>query len=149
MKEWMEKENLTLEIKQSDMSINPWKEHFFHGVISWDAIHHNRIANIETAIEAIRKSLITGGMFIATLMSTKSLTNDNGKEVEKKTFLNEKGEDSGVLHHYFDRDESEKVFSNYTPLVLAEQVIEYMNVENEFWKTNPFPYTKWLVLMKS
>jgi 2-polyprenyl-3-methyl-5-hydroxy-6-metoxy-1,4-benzoquinol methylase len=148
LRKWMSKEDCHLEIEQSDMCINPWKESFFHGVMSWDAVHHNTIANIAMTIETIRKSLVEGGMFIATLMSTKSLTGDNGKEVEKNTFLPEKAEDSGVLHHYFDRNEIEQVFSNWIPLILAEQVIEYINVEDEFWKTNPFPYTKWLVLMK-
>ena len=81
-------------------------------------------------------------------MPTKSLMGDNGKEIEKNTFLHEKAEDSGVLHHYFDRDEIEQVFCDWTPLILAEQVLDYINVENEFWKMNPFPYTKWLILMK-
>jgi cyclopropane fatty-acyl-phospholipid synthase-like methyltransferase len=148
LKDWMAKESLLVEVEQSDMSVNPWNESFFHGVISWDAVHHNTIVNIEAAIETIRRSLVEGGMFISTLMSTKSLTGDDGEEVEKNTFLIERGADSGVLHHYFDRDEIEKVFGNWKPVVLAEQVIEYMNVEDEFWKTNPFPYTKWLVLMK-
>jgi 2-polyprenyl-3-methyl-5-hydroxy-6-metoxy-1,4-benzoquinol methylase len=148
LKMWMNKENLQTETKQADMCINPWMESFFHGVVSWDAVYHNTIANISLAIETIRKGLVEGGMFIATLMSTKSLTGNDGKEIEKNTFLPEKAVDTGVLHHYFDRDEIEQLFSSWTPLVLAEQVIEYINVEDEFWKTNPFPYTKWLVLMK-
>lgn len=148
LKKWADKEKHQIEIKQSDMCTNPWRESFFNGVISWDAVHHNTISNIVKAIETIRLSLVEGGMFIATLMSTKSLKKSNGIEVEKNTFLPENAEDSGVLHHYFDRDEIERIFFEWTPLILAEQVIEYLNVEDEFWKTNPFPYTKWLVLMQ-
>src|SRR4030042_4342792 len=68
LKQWLQNEKLNGEVKLSNMCLNPWHDSFFHGVISWDAIYHNKIAEIEKAIESIRRSLVKGGLFIDTLM---------------------------------------------------------------------------------
>jgi SAM-dependent methyltransferase len=148
LKEWLKREKLIGEIKKCDMIINPWGNSLFHGTICWDAIHHNTIENIKKAIESIKNGLVGKGLFIATLMSTKSLGKNNGKEIEKNTFIMDKGADAGVPHHYFDQEEILKLFELWKPIVIAEQIVKYVKTEDEFWKTNPFPYTKWLILME-
>ena len=75
------------EIKKADMTNDPWPAEQFHGIICWDALHHNTIKNIRNAINIIYDRLCSGGQFLCTLISDKSGTHARKKEIEKNTFI--------------------------------------------------------------
>ena len=135
------------ETKVCDMSINPWDKRDFDGVFSWDAIHHNTIGNIRNTVGMVHDSLTNGGLFMASLLSTQSGQYGKGRKIEPNTFVNDKGLESGVPHHYFDQKEIIDLFKDWKICILAEIVVDYIETENEFYKNNPFPYTKWNILV--
>ncbi len=51
-----------------------------HKVFCWDSLHHNTIGEIKNTVNMIHDSLINGGLFIVSLLSTKSgqYVNSNG-----------------------------------------------------------------------
>jgi 2-polyprenyl-3-methyl-5-hydroxy-6-metoxy-1,4-benzoquinol methylase len=130
-----------------DMTVNPWQNTEFHGVICWDAIHHNTLTNIQTAVNTIYDSLMDGGLFMASLLSTKSGHHKKGKQIEPNTFVNNEGLESGIPHHYFDEAEIRSLFRQWKFCILSEVVVNYIETEFEFYKNNPFPYTKWNILV--
>lgn len=140
--------NLKAELKKCDMTEKPWNNDLFHGVICWDSLHHNTIENIEKAEENVYKCVKKDGLFLLNVMSTKSDGYGKGKEVERNTFVFNEGVDSGVPHHYFDIEEIKKVFVKWKFLILSEQINNYIETEFEFYKTNPYSYTKWNLLLK-
>lgn len=148
LSDWLKNENLNAELKISDMTNNPWQGEKFHGVICWDALHHNVIGNIKKAVEIIYENTIENGMFIANLISTKSDGFGKGDEIEKNTFIPNEGFDGCLMHHYFDEQEIRDVFKKWNIIILAEKVVNYIETEPEFYKTNPFPYTKWQLLVQ-
>jgi hypothetical protein len=133
------------------MDVNPWKRHDFNGVFCWDALHHNTIEKIRTTVNIVHDSLTIGGLFLVSLLSTKSGHHYKGLQIEHNTYIEDDGFESGVPHHYFDEVGIRALFKDWKILILAEIEVNYIETENEFYKNNPFPYTKWnmLVMKKS
>lgn len=147
-RKWLTSNGLEAELKISDMTELPWKNKKFHGVICWDALHHNNTENIKKAVQNVYENLIDDGMFMVSLLSTKSGSYNKGKKIECNTFVNEDGVEAGVLHHYFDENEIKDLFKDWKILCLVEQVNSYIATEPLYFETNPFPYTKWGVIVQ-
>ena len=129
------------------MSVNPWEKHDFDGVFCWDALHHNTIGNIRNTVGMVHDSLTNGGLFMASLLSTQSGRYNKGRPIEPNTFVDDQGSEAGVPHHYFDQKEIIDLFKAWKICILAEIVVNYIETENEFYENNPFPYTKWNILV--
>ena len=147
LQSWLSSENLQCETHICEMSENPWKKHDFDGVFCWDALHHNTIWNIKATVGMVHDSLTNGGQFMASLLSIKSGQHYKGKQIERNTFIDDQGLESGVPHHYFDHEEIIELFKDWKICILAEITVDYIETENEFYKNNPFPYTKWNILV--
>ncbi len=55
----------------ADVTDWPWRPSCFHGVVSWNVLHHNRLAAIDEAVAHIYRSLIPGGILMVTQNWTK------------------------------------------------------------------------------
>ena len=144
----LQENNLQAHLKISDMTERPFQKIKFHGVISWDAIHHNTIGNIKKSVDITHDCLEEKGLLLVNLLSTKSGSHNKGIEIEKNTFINDDGDEAGVPHHYFDEKGVRELFKGWKFLCLSEQVNTYIETEQEFYRTNPFPYTKWNVIVQ-
>jgi cyclopropane fatty-acyl-phospholipid synthase-like methyltransferase len=145
---WLESSGLNAILKAADMTENLYKGMNFHGAVSWDALHHNTIDNISKAVESVYESLCEGGMFMVSLLNTKSGRADlRGKEIEKNTFVREDGPEAGVPHHYFDEQGIRELFKKWKIISLVDINITYID-ENIHYLSNPFPYTKWNVIVQ-
>ena len=82
---WLEEMGLHAVFEESDMTVCPWPEVTFHGVVSWDALHHNTLDGIKKAIDEVHEYLVPGGLFLGTLKSTKSDSYGLGKQIEPDT----------------------------------------------------------------
>lgn len=144
----LETNGLKATLRVADMTDSLFTGMNFHGAVSWDALHHNTIDNINKAVENVYESLCQGGMFMVSLLSTKSGKADRrGKEIEKNTFVWEDGSEAGVPHHYFNEQGIRDLFRKWKIISLADIVVTYI-VENIHYSVNPFPYTKWNVIVQ-
>jgi hypothetical protein len=145
---WLENNGLRATLKVADMTDNPFKGLSFQGVISWDALHHNSISNINKAVDIVYENICAGGMFMASLLSTKAGRADlRGKEIEKNTFVRVDGDEEGVPHHYFDEHEIRDLFKKWKIVSLVDIDVTYIE-ENIHHSINPFPYTKWNIIVQ-
>ena len=146
-REWLAEIQLPAQVELADMTICPWSEKSFHGVISWDVLYHNTLNNIRRAVDEIHSRLIPGGLFLGTFKSTKADLYGEGKALESGTYVNNQiwGE-SDIPHLYFDESGIRNLFKNWEIISLAEQVITYIERGPNFREFNPFPYTTWGVL---
>jgi SAM-dependent methyltransferase len=147
-RKWLEKEGLKAELAISDMTVSPWTNLKFHGIICWDALHYNNISNIKKTVDIIYDNTAEGGMFLVSLLSTKGGAYGKGVEIEKDTFVRTDGEEAGVPHHYFDETGIRDLFRRWKIVYLVEQISEYIEIEPNYYETNPFQYTKWGVLVE-
>src|ERR1041385_2400863 len=145
---WLAERDVSAQVVQSEMTHNPWPSVTFHGVLGWDALHHNRIANIYASLRMIWDALLPGGMLLATLKSDKADLFGQGNEIEPKTFVLTTGSETGVPHHYFDEAELRALLKGWTILALCEQVITNVERPDKFWEYTPFPHTTWGVLVQ-
>ena len=147
-RKWLAKLHLWTEVELADMIDCPWQDISFHGVVSWNAIHHNTLDNIQKAIDTVYRQLIPGGLFVASIMSTKADGYGKGRQVEAQTFVEDDGFEARVPHHYFDETSLRALLAKWELLSLAEQVVTYVEQGENFLEYNPFGYTKWLVLAR-
>lgn len=145
---WLEVSGLRATLKVADMTESLFKGMNFHGALSWDALHHNTIDNINKAVENVYESLCEGGMFMVSLLNTKSgKAHLRGKEIEKNTFVRDDDSEAGVPHHYFDEQGIRELFKKWKIISLADIDVTYIE-ENIHYLSNPFPYTKWNVIVQ-
>ena len=91
--------NLSADVRLADMTDCPWRPSCFHGVVSWNVLHHNRLAAIDEAVARIYRSLIPGGILMVTLKSDKADLAGRGVVIEPGTYIHDIGDDSGMPHH--------------------------------------------------
>lgn len=148
-KEWLKENNLSATFHKGDMTDHPWDANMFHCAFAWDALHHNSIDNIKIAIANIYDSLIPGGLFMVNLLSTNTLKHyREGEEIEPNTYVRTKGAEEGIPHHYFSEAEIRAVFSKWQIVTLMEMVCTYLKTEPDFYRDNPFVYTKWHLIVR-
>jgi ubiquinone/menaquinone biosynthesis C-methylase UbiE len=95
-REWLSELDLSARTSVCDMTRCPWPDVMFHGALSWDALHHNTLASTERAITGVHRQLIPGGLFLATLKSTRADSCGRGQEIEPNTFVQGSGMEAGV-----------------------------------------------------
>ena len=117
--------DLSADVRLADMTECPWSLNYFHGVVSWNVLHHNRLAAVHEAVSQAHRSLVPGGILMATLKSDKADLAGQGVEIEPGTFIHDIGDESGVPHHYFNEAGIRDLFADWEFLVLAEQVITH------------------------
>lgn len=145
---WLADMNLKAEVQLADMTVCPWTEVTFHGVMSWVSLYHNTRDNIQKAIDVVYHKLVPGGLFMCTLKSTKADSYGSGIQVEPNTFIPVQGKEKGIIHHFSDEAEIRELFKKWELLSLAEQVINYVERGENFLEYNPFPYTNWGILAR-
>ena len=64
--------DLSVDVRLADMTECPWSLNYFHGVVSWNVLHHNRLAAVHEAVSQAHRSLVPGGILMATLKSDKA-----------------------------------------------------------------------------
>jgi len=147
-REWLDEIGLHAVFEESDMTVCPWPNVSFHGVISWDALHHNTLDNIRKAIDEIQTHLVPGGLFLGTLKSTRADSYGKGRQIEPDTYVPDEGMEEGVPHHFFDESALKDLFKDWEFISLAEQVVNYVHRGDNFREHNPFSYTHWCILAR-
>lgn len=145
---WLERVGLNATLAVADMTEPPFPGVTFHGAVSWDALHHNTMDNIQKAADQVYDSLCDGGMFMVSLLSTTSGKGAaRGREIEDGTYVTEQGAEAGVPHHYFSEQGIRHLFKKWKILSLVNIEVDYIEVQLDF-SMNPFPYTKWNVVVQ-
>jgi cyclopropane fatty-acyl-phospholipid synthase-like methyltransferase len=145
---WLEEENLEATLAVEDMTICPWPEVKFHGIVCWGSLPHNTLAHIRKTIDMMYEQLVPGGMFVGTMRSLKADTYGHGKEIEPHTFIPDEGKEKGIIHHFSDESEVRELFRKWELVSLVEQVMTYAEKGENFMEYNPFPFTNWGILAK-
>jgi SAM-dependent methyltransferase len=132
----------------ADMTECPWPDATFHGVVSWDSLHHNTLDNILTALRVVHGRLEAGGLLMATLKSTRADSFGMGTEIEPGTFVRDSWREAGVPHHFFDEAGIRSALDGWELLSLVELKCDYAERPQDGVDANPFRYTTWGVLAR-
>lgn len=109
----------------SDIRSLPFPNKHFDVVFSINVLHHDKLENIQTAMNEVLRVLCLGGLGMVTLVSVKDYKFGKGKEVEENTFELFEGThgEKGILHHFFDEHESEYLLKDFQ-IIQKEHITE-------------------------
>ncbi|MFW9878226.1 MAG: class I SAM-dependent methyltransferase [Candidatus Thorarchaeota archaeon] len=126
--EWLTEEGLKVEIECCRIEHRyPYEDNFFDAIISIQVIHHNLMEDILKTVREIERVLRKGGyIFITFPYLKKNIHNDNWdlKMVDKGSYIPQKGNERGLVHHFFSLDEIQEIFKSFN---LLENYIDKTN----------------------
>lgn len=86
----------------ADMRALPFADATFGAVIAHHVLYHGTAADVRRAIGEAGRVLRDEGLFVGTLLSTRTWKHGEGERLEPATFVQRRGPEAGVVHHYCD-----------------------------------------------
>jgi SAM-dependent methyltransferase len=104
----------------------PYKDSEFDAVIAVKVIHHTNISTIKRIVGEMFRVLREGGyLYVQSPTHERAVRlrveGARSEEIEKGTFLPLEGEEKGILHHHFTREELSDLFKNIVDLHVREE----------------------------
>jgi ubiquinone/menaquinone biosynthesis C-methylase UbiE len=109
----LEETRLTAALVRSAMNSLPFSDSSFDTVICTRAIYHQRLRGIQQTLSEIRRVLRKGGLIMIDFLSKRTHSHAKGVEVEAETFIETEGHERGIVHHYTDREELQRLFIEF------------------------------------
>ena len=101
-RELMRRDGHTVRVTLADMGALPFASASFGAVIAHHVLYHGVVADVRRAIGEAGRVLRDEGLFVGTLLSTRAWKYGEGRRLEPATYLQERGPEAGVAHHYCD-----------------------------------------------
>ncbi len=130
VKELSKRENLKLKIRSWDMTHfpYPYPSSYFSAVLSTKVIHHATIGNIRSIASEISRITKKGGCLfleVASIIELQNIRNESFKIIGKRTIVFLDGNERGIVHHYFTKQELRDMFPKFKVLELETQEEHY------------------------
>ena len=97
----------------ADMRALPFRGDRFGAVIAYHVLYHGTRADMRRALAEIDRVLRDEGLFVGTLLSTRTWKHGEGRRLEDMTYVQERGPEAGVAHHYCDEAEARALLSGF------------------------------------
>jgi len=121
--QWLFEENLKADIVLHRMEEKfPYEDNFFDAIISIQVIHHNKMKDILVTVSEIGRILKKGGVIFITFPKLGGTWREASdlKEIEKGTYIPQKGKEKGLPHHFFTVEEIHEVFNSFNILEIYD-----------------------------
>ncbi len=106
-----------------EMSKLPFISDYFDSVLSTNVIHHGPVEEVKATIDEIYRILKSHGSSLITVASDSDYRNHTGKRLEENTYVFTEGDEVGITHHFFDREELAESFRKFEIISLNEELI--------------------------
>ena len=101
----------------------PFVDNYFDGVVCTNVLHHGKLAQIKQATGEVHRVMRRGAIAFVVALSTADFRKGNGKRLEPNTFVFTSGEERGIIHHFFPREELQSCFKSFRILSFEERLI--------------------------
>jgi SAM-dependent methyltransferase len=98
----LRREERPARVTLADMGALPFASASFGAVIAHHVLYHGAVADVRRAIGEAGRVLRDEGLFVGTLLSARAWKYGEGRRVEPSTYVQERGPEAGVAHHYCD-----------------------------------------------
>jgi SAM-dependent methyltransferase len=125
---WLRTQGLRARVKKTSANCVPYPNGFFHGVIAFNVVYHNTLADMEALIRSLRRVTKRGGYLFLTLISTRNRKHGLGTEVEPGTFVNPRDtlqHEQSIPHHYSDEAEVARIVRDWEVAEAREMADDY------------------------
>jgi ubiquinone/menaquinone biosynthesis C-methylase UbiE len=125
-KERLKEQNLEVYLVKCDMKVLPYVCSCFDLAVCLHTIYHQKLEEIKRTISEIRRILNRKGLLLMNFLSERTYSYGKGIEIETGTFVEREGIEKGVLHHFSDRKEIERLLREFrtVDLKLVERKVE-------------------------
>jgi 2-polyprenyl-3-methyl-5-hydroxy-6-metoxy-1,4-benzoquinol methylase len=121
----LEKSNYPQRVKHESMTEITEPTQSYDAVIAYNVIYHACLADMIKTLENIYRILKPSGSLLITFQAKTSPTYKKELEIEDGTTIKKEGHETGILHHFVDRNEIIKLLNGY-------HIIEISYVEHEY-----------------
>jgi ubiquinone/menaquinone biosynthesis C-methylase UbiE len=118
---------------EADMKALPWIDSCFDVVVCLHAIYHQRLRGIQKTITEIQRILRENGLVYVNFLSTRTYSCGKGVKVEENTYMENYGDEKGVLHHFVGREEIERLFVGFRMVELKQSDEEFEGKLRSRW----------------
>jgi SAM-dependent methyltransferase len=84
----------------AEMTALPFADACFDAVVAIHVLYHGPRFEVERGVAEARRVLRPGGLLVATFLSTRTWKYGEGEALERDTFVQPRGPEAGVVHHY-------------------------------------------------
>jgi predicted SAM-dependent methyltransferase len=98
----------------------PYEASFFDAVLAIKVMHHTYMDNIKTMVKEIDRVLKSGGYLFLQVPAFSCEETQKWKreglkpeDLEPRTYVHSEGEEKGIPHHHFIKEELLELFENY------------------------------------
>jgi 2-polyprenyl-3-methyl-5-hydroxy-6-metoxy-1,4-benzoquinol methylase len=137
LRQWAEKENLTVDSQVCDMLNLPFKDNCFDCVMAYNVIYHTDTEGFLKTLSEITRVMKPGGELFLTLISKNTWSFQNGKEykrLDENTLLRDEHDtERDVPHFYVDIEDIKKYFKEYEFVQSPVEYTEYNMEDSRFY----------------
>jgi SAM-dependent methyltransferase len=110
---WLRREGRPVRLVVADMRAQPYPDGCFDAVVAHHVLYHARREGVRAAVAEAARVLRDEGLFVGTLLSTRSWKHGAGERLEPMTYVQERGPEAGVPHHHCDEPAARALLSGF------------------------------------
>jgi SAM-dependent methyltransferase len=137
--DWADREGLEVDFRVGDITKLPYADGTFDAVVSHGVLDHVLPELASAAVKEVRRVSSPTGLFYCDMRSTDDFEFASGTEVAPNTFVVESGYERGLVQHFFNRDEIQRLFDGQFRIIYSE--ITERRIEPDFKRK----YSRWVV----
>jgi ubiquinone/menaquinone biosynthesis C-methylase UbiE len=108
---------------QHEMGELPFIEDYFDGVVSTNVLHHGKSFEIKKTIDELYRVMKPGASAFIIALSSSDFRKGTGAKLERNTYVFTKGEERGIIHHFFTRQELQSFLRKFETVSFNERLI--------------------------
>ncbi len=101
----------------------PFIDDYFDGVICTNVLHHGKLVQIKQTTREVHRVMKKGASAFVVALSTADFRRGNGRKLEPNTYVFTEGEEQGIMHHFFPRQELQSCFRDFEIVSFEERLI--------------------------
>ena len=106
-----------------EMGKLPFIEEYFDGVISTNVLHHGKSVEIKKTVDELYRVMKPGALAFVIALSSSDFRKGTGAKLECNTYVFTRGEERGIVHHFFTRQELQTFLRKFEIASFNERLI--------------------------
>jgi ubiquinone/menaquinone biosynthesis C-methylase UbiE len=115
------KANRNITIVRHEMDKLPFIPGYFDGVVCTHVIHHGTVEEITRTVHEIYRVVSNGGLVFLIVLSDSDPRIGKGLFLEPNTWVVQAGDERGISHHFFSKEELTKLLGSFEIMSLSEK----------------------------
>lgn len=117
--------NVTL--VKHEMQELPFIDDYFDGIVSTNVLHHGTATEIRRTLAEIHRIMRKDATGFIITLSKRDFRYGTGTRLEEDTYRFTDGDEKGIVHHFFSREELLQFFGRFEVLSLNEELVNFSN----------------------